>query len=59
MPIIPIAPLEIDPRDALMYEIADMINESIASPGEIHVLELADMIDDTIENDYAVKLEKT
>jgi hypothetical protein len=46
--IIPLQPLEIDPRSALIYEVASMISEAMTGP-EIGAFELAEMIVDTVE----------
>jgi hypothetical protein len=46
--IIPLDPIEIDPRDVLIYDIATMISEALAGPA-IGVHELAEMIVDTVQ----------
>ncbi|MHA6642300.1 hypothetical protein [Mesorhizobium sp. A623] len=46
--IIPLQPVEIDPRGALIYDVADIISEALTGPA-IHVMELAEMIVDTVQ----------
>ncbi|RWI22037.1 hypothetical protein [Mesorhizobium sp.] len=45
--IIPLQPLEIDSRSALIYEVAEIITGALTGPA-ICVLELAEMIVDTV-----------
>lgn len=49
MPIIPLETYEPDPRDMLIYDIADTIGAAVSDPAEIGVLEVAEMIVDQIE----------
>ncbi|MBN9256933.1 MULTISPECIES: hypothetical protein [unclassified Mesorhizobium] len=49
MPIIPLGAHEPDPRDMLIYDIADTIGAALSDPADIGVLEVAEMIIDQVE----------
>ena len=49
--IIPLPPIEVDPRGALIGEVAEMISEAVNGPA-IHAWELAEMIVDAVDKHY-------
>ncbi|QDC02307.1 hypothetical protein [Mesorhizobium sp. 8] len=49
MPISPLETYQPDPRDMLIFDIADVIGAALSGPEDIGVLEVAEMTVDQIE----------